>query len=167
MQPVAYLRKAVSVMDRTEKEEYIIGCISLLANKFTQFGDNILPDITFKQWFLLMMISKMEIKEKSINSIAEFVGTSRQNIKKMLISLEEKGYVIISKSTLDARALKVELGEKTYQYFSENADIAAEETNKLFSSFSFEEIENLAYQLDKLLNCLTLYAKRGINNEQD
>ncbi len=38
------------------------------------------------------MISKMEIEEKSLNSIAEFVGTSRQNIKKMLIPLENKGH---------------------------------------------------------------------------
>lgn len=77
-------------MNRIDKEEMIIGYITLLSNKLTQFGDNILPDITFKQWFLLIMISKMEIEEKSLNSIAEFVGTSRQNIKKMLIPLEKR-----------------------------------------------------------------------------
>lgn len=54
------------------------------------------------QWFLVIMISKMEIEEKSLNSIAEFVGTSRQNIKKMLISLENKGYVRVLKSEFDA-----------------------------------------------------------------
>ncbi|MCI5620966.1 MAG: winged helix DNA-binding protein [Lachnospiraceae bacterium] len=142
-------------MNRTEKEEYIIGCISLLSNKLTQFGDCILPDITFKQWFLLLMISKMEGEEKSINSIAEFVGSSRQNIKKMLKPLEEKGYVVIGKSTLDARALKVELTEKTYQYFSENAHAAEEETNKLFQSFSMSEIDNLMVNLEKMLQCLS------------
>lgn len=142
-------------MTRTEKEEYIIGCISLIANKLTQFGDCILPDITFKQWFLLLMISKMEVEEKSINSIAEFVGSSRQNIKKMLKPLEEKGYVVIGKSVMDARALKVELTEKTYQYFSENEHAAEEETNKLFESFSTAEIDHLAADLDKLLQCLS------------
>ena len=51
-------------MDRTENEEYIIGCICLLSNKIIKFGDQMLPDITFRQWFLLLMISKMSDKEK-------------------------------------------------------------------------------------------------------
>ena len=32
-------------MNRTEKEEFIIGSISLLSNKITLFGDSIFPDI--------------------------------------------------------------------------------------------------------------------------
>lgn len=147
-------------MKKIEKEEYIIGCISLLSNKLTQVGDHILPDITFKQWFLLIMISKMEMEEKNVNSIAEFVGTSRQNIKKMLTSLEAKGYVVVSKSTLDARALKVDLTDKTYQYFIDNADNVAKETNKLFESFSMDEINRFVCCLDKLLGCLELYGKK-------
>ena len=152
-------------MNRTENEEYIIGCVSLLSNKITQFGDSILPDITFKQWFLLIMISKMELREKSINSIAEVVGTTRQNVKKMLVSLENKGYVLIEKSDSDARALKVELTEKAYQYFIENDASAACETNKLFSAFSTEEIEGLACTLKKLLCSFEIYGKDRLNNE--
>lgn len=152
-------------MNITEKEDYIIGCISLLSNKITQFGDFILPDITFKQWFLLIMISKMELQEKNINSIAEFVGTTRQNVKKMLIPLESKGYVIIKRSRNDARALKVELTEKTYRYFSENDEPTARETNKLFSSFSVEEIDSLACALKKLLCCFETYGKDPKINE--
>ena len=144
-------------MNKTEKSEYIIGCISILANKLTQFGDDMLPDITFKQWFLLIMISKMDIQEKNINNIAEFVGTSRQNVKKMLTALEKKKYVIISKSTFDARALKVELTEKAYQYFYDNASIAEKETEKLFEQFSLDEIDNFIGNLEKLLNCLNSY----------
>lgn len=151
-------------MNRTEKEEYIIGCISLLSNQLTQFGDSILPDITFKQWFLLIMISKMEIEEKNINSISEFVGTSRQNVKKMLTSLEKKGYIVFDKSKLDARSLKVTLTDKAYQYFVDNSNIAALETNKLFESFSLEEIDSLICSLEKLTDCLALYKDRKENH---
>lgn len=147
-------------MNRTENEEYIIGCVSLLSNKITQFGDSILPDITFKQWFLLIMISKMELREKSINSIAEVVGTTRQNVKKMLVPLENKGYVRIEKSDSDARALKVELTEKTFQYFTENDASAIRETNKLFSAFSTEEIDGLVCTLKKLLCSFETYGMK-------
>lgn len=152
-------------MNRTENEEYIIGCVSLLSNKITQFGDSILPDITFKQWFLLIMISKMELQEKSINSIAEVVGTTRQNVKKMLVPLENKGYVRIEKSDSDARALKVELTEKAYQYFTENDASAARETNRLFSAFSTEEIDGLVCTLKKLQCSFEIYEKEWKNNE--
>lgn len=153
-------------MDRTEKEEYIIGCVSLLSNKLSQAGDTIFPDITFKQWFLLMMISKMEPgQEKNINSISKIVGTSRQNIKKMLISLETKGYVVIKKSVHDLRALKVELTDKTYQYFLENTDIAAQQANQLFKRFSHDEINSLICNLQKLMECLAVYGERELNDE--
>lgn len=153
-------------MDRTEKEEYIIGCVSLLSNKLSQAGDTIFPDITFKQWFLLMMISKMEPEqEKNINSISEVVGTSRQNIKKMLISLETKGYVVIEKSVHDLRALKVELTDKTYQYFLENSNIAAQQANQLFKQFSHDEINCLIRNLQKLMDCLAVYGEKELNDE--
>lgn len=152
-------------MNRTENEEYIIGCVSLLSNKITQFGDYILPDITFKQWFLLLIISKMKLQEKSINSIAEVVGTTRQNVKKMLVPLEKKNYVRIEKSNSDARALKVELTEKAYQYFSENDASAARETNRLFSAFSTEEIDSLACTLKKLLYSFEMHRKEWTENE--
>lgn len=152
-------------MNRTENEEYIIGCVSLLSNKIAQFGDSILPDITFKQWFLLIMISKMELREKSINSIAEVVGTTRQNVKKMLVPLENKGYVRIEKSDNDARALKVELTEKTYQYFTENDASTVRETNRLFSAFSTEEIDGFVCTLKKLLYSFEIYRKGAQDNE--
>ena len=149
-------------MNRIDKEEMIIGYITLLSNKLTQFGDNILPDITFKQWFLLIMISKMEIEEKSLNSIAEFVGTSRQNIKKMLIPLEKKEYVRVLKSELDARALKVELTEKSYKYFDVNEDITAQKTNELFGLFSIDEIDSLMAALGKLVYSISQYGENKV-----
>ncbi len=78
-------------MNRTEKEEFIIGSISLLSNKITLFGDSIFPDITFKQWFLLMMISKMELQDKNLNNIAEFVGTTRQKCQKNAGAIGKQG----------------------------------------------------------------------------
>lgn len=146
-------------MDRTEKEEYIIGSISLLSNKITLLGDTIFPDITFKQWFLLLMISKIERQDKNLNSIAEVVGTTRQNVKKMLVPLKSKGYVTIEKSKNDARALNVELTEKTYQYFEENNEPTASEANKLFSPFSIAEIDSFVYTLEKLLRCFETHEK--------
>ena len=138
-------------MNRTIYEEYIFGCILLLANKMQVWGDGIVEDITLKQWFLLMLISKMHATNPSVNEIADFSGTSRQNIKKMLGQLEKKGYVLMSKSETDARALCITLSDKTWTYFSKHEEKAADSVNKLFSSISDEELLVTSKTLEKLL----------------
>ena len=52
----------------------------------------------------MMMISRME-DEPRTRDIAEFTGTTRQNVKKMLSSLEDKGYVRCSRSSADGARL--------------------------------------------------------------
>lgn len=148
-------------MSRSEKEQMIIGSISLLSNKLSQIGDQILPEITYKQFFLLLMISKMELEEKNINDITELTGTSRQNVKKMLTHLEKKGYVMIGKSTYDSRALNIEVTPKTLQYFVDNGEIADLNTNQLFKKFTVDEIDTFIQNLDKLMKSLLSHEEIG------
>jgi len=138
-------------MDRTAMEEYIFGSILLLANKMQIWGDTIIPDLTLKQWFLLLLISKMGTKTPTINEIAEFSGTSRQNVRKMLEQLDKKKYVKIKESRTDARALGVSLLKKTYEYFAENEKNCAEAVNVLFSEITGEELSITIKTLNKLL----------------
>jgi len=138
-------------MDRTAREEYIFGSILLLSNKIQVWGDSILSDLTLKQWFLLLLISKMENKNPTINEISEFSGTSRQNIKKMLEHLDRKKYLQIKKSKIDARALNVSLLKKTYDYFAANEKKGAGALISLFSEITEEELNVTCKTLEKLL----------------
>jgi DNA-binding MarR family transcriptional regulator len=138
-------------MDRTAAEEYVFGSILLLSNKIQVWGDNIIPDLTLKQWFLLILISKMENKNPTLNEITEFTGTSRQNVKKMLEHLDGKKYLKIKKSKTDARALNVSLLKKTYDYFADNEIKGAEAVNSLFSEITNEELSITCKTLEKLL----------------
>ena len=137
-------------MDRTAAEEYIFGGILLLANKLQVLGDGLLDDLTMKQWFLLMLISKMKKENPTINEISEFSGTSRQNVKKMLDQLSIKKYVKITRSDTDARALNVSLSQKTYKYFAENDKKGVEALKVLFSNITNEELLVTIGTFDKL-----------------
>lgn len=139
---------------RTGKENFVLGAISLVSNELNTFGEDCLEEITFKQWFLLMMISKMEKGEKSVNLIADFTGTSRQNVKKMLTPLEKKGFVSITGSENDGRALSVELTDKTYKYFFDHDGRIAKATERLFSAFSDAELDLFAMSFKKLITAL-------------
>jgi len=145
-------------MDRTAREEYIFGSILLLSNKIQAWGDSILSSLTLKQWFLLLLISKMENKNPTINEITEFTGTSRQNIKKMLEHLDEKKYLKIKKSKTDARALNVSLSKKTYDYFVDNEKKGAEALISLFSEITEEELNVTCKTLEKLLVFFGIYS---------
>jgi DNA-binding MarR family transcriptional regulator len=74
-------------------QQFIFGCIFLLANKLQLLGDKVTGEITLKQWFMLNMIQKMDNKLPNYNEIARMIGTSRQNVSKMISVLEKKGMV--------------------------------------------------------------------------
>ena len=137
-------------MKKTEIEQYIFGSILLISNKMQVWGDNILSDLTLKQWFLLFLISKMEKTDPTINEIAQYSGTSRQNVKKMLEQLERKKYLRTKKSKVDARALNVILLKKTFDYFKENEQKAEEVVNQIFSEMTDEELIVTKQTFDKL-----------------
>lgn len=154
-------------MNRTLKEEYIFGSILLLSNKLQIWGDGILSDITLKQWFLLLLISKMDDKEPTVKEISDFTGTSRQNVKKMLSVLENKEYVAITKSDIDARALKVELTNKTYEYFSGFEKTGNEAIHTLFTNSTDQELEVTTTTLQNILKILeNNYNGRENQNEK-
>jgi DNA-binding MarR family transcriptional regulator len=152
-------------MRRTDTEDFVIGAVSLLSNRFSRFADSLHKDITFKQWFLLMMISRMGDDPKNVRDIAEYTGTSRQNVKKMLASLEKKDYVTCSRSSEDGRALHVDLTDKAYRYFEENDDLAARKTNELFEPISNAELNTIVASLRKLMECLDAY--EGVDDEDE
>lgn len=145
---------------RTGKEHYVIGAISLISNELNNLGGE-LGGVTFKQWFLLLMISKMEKGKKTVNEIAEFAGSSRQNVKKMLANLKDKGFVTIEKSGEDGRALSVELTEKAFKLFFETEGIVASETRTIFSEFSEQELDSFILMLKKLIDGIENYGENS------
>ena len=141
-------------MRRSDAEEFVIGAISLLSNRLAKFGDALHPDITAKQWFLLMMISRMDDEGKRVRDIADYTGTSRQNVKKMLSSLESKGYVTSERSEKDGRALTIELTEKAKSYIAANDEETMRRTGELFKPLSNADLNSLVFGLQKLSGCL-------------
>ena len=138
-------------MERPAAEAYIFGSIMLLANKLQIWGDGVIEGMTMKQFFLLILISKMEKRNPTITEAADFSGTSRQNVKNMLGPLQAKGFVKIGKSETDARALGVSLSEKTYEYFAANDKKSSDALNGLFSEISDDDLGATIRTLEKLL----------------
>ena len=141
-------------MDRTDTEEYFFGSVLLLANKFQIWGDTLLEGMTLKQWFLLLLISRMDAQNPTVKAVADFAGTSRQNVKKMLEHLEREGYVSLNRSRGDARALSVRLTDRTFAFFNAYAQKGADAVRELFMGVSDGELKAAVETADKLFLAL-------------
>lgn len=141
-------------MNILEQEQYIFGSILLLSNKLQFVGDSLLEELTLKQWHLLMMISKMNVTKPTLNEVAHFTGTTRQNVRKMLSPLESKGFLRIEKSSTDNRAITIELTHRTFDYFIKYEQYAVDVTNTLFKDIHIQDLSATIRVLNQLgTNC--------------
>ena len=137
-------------MSELESKQFIFGCIFLLSNKLQLLGDQVTESLTLKQWLLLNMIKKMGTPPPNLVDISRVMGTSRQNVSKMLGILEKKGMVALMPSPLDQRAVVVVLTEACEDYFTSKENAGNELLETLFAGFSAEELQAAATVLGKL-----------------
>ncbi len=91
--------------------------------------------------------------------MANFIGYSRQNAKRIASALNERGYVKIRKDKTDARALRIELTSKCLEYFEKRDRREIEFLEKIFKNFDFE-LTNSVYN-----GLILLEQKYQISNE--
>jgi DNA-binding MarR family transcriptional regulator len=144
-------------MTERESQQFIFGCIFLLANKLQLLGDKVTRELTLKQWFLLNILQQMDNKLPNYNEIANAVGTSRQNVSKMLSVLSDKGMVDLYPSKVDQRAIRVSLTEKALDYFSTKEDDGNNLLEQLFADVNPATLEQTAYLLNHLLQKANLF----------
>ena len=140
---------------RANIEQYVFGTTSLISNRMAAEIDAQLDGITYKQWFFLMMIDRMEGLENSVRDVAQFIGTTRQNARKIIEQLEKKGYAQTSASRLDGRALSVKITRKGKNCLARCAPLVAQATKELFEDISDDELMAFAQTLGKLVANLT------------
>lgn len=130
-------------------KEYLFSSIFLLANKLQTLGDAVLEEITLKQWLLLIMIFNMEEKQPSVTEIAEFIGGTRQNVRKMLEVLSDKGYVTLCVNKQDKRNLSVALTDKTFMFFTQFEAKGAVFLEQLFNGINtdFQESSRITMEI--------------------
>ncbi|WP_315118268.1 transcriptional regulator, SarA/Rot family [uncultured Clostridium sp.] len=153
-------------MGKTEKQEIIFGSILLLSNKLQTLGDQVLPELTLKQWFLLIVMTKMEEDDATVNEIAKYMGSSRQNIKKMLLSLEKKGFVSIKKSNIDARALSVSLTPQAQDVLNEIEQYSLNNIARVFENITETELDAVVEVIKKMNENIEKFQSEVQTNEK-
>ena len=136
-------------MELLQKKAYIFGTIFTLSNKLQVLGDKFDKNITTKQWLFIVGVSTFK-EPPMLSELANFIGYSRQNAKRIAASLQKSGYVAISKDESDARALRIELTPKCREYFEKRDKREIDFLEKIFAGFDAELIQNVYQGLIKL-----------------
>jgi len=151
-------------MDEINKEKFIFGSLFLLANRLQVIGDRWDTDITMKQWFLIAMIAQFGDAPPKLSEVAEFMGSSRQNVKQLALKLEERGLVNIEKDKADNRVIRLKLTEACEVFFKNREDRENYFLKELYKDFSEEEVDNLykgMYQLGESIFRMDELSKGG------
>ena len=87
-----------------------------VSNLMHAAGDRLSAELTFKQWFLLLVLCRNP-QGLSVNEVAQKLAVKRQSVKKMIAILENKGYVATTKAENDGRALCVAATDKALAFW--------------------------------------------------
>lgn len=121
-----------------------------VTNKLQACGDEYLDGLTSRQSLTIVAILHLPEDETTINNIAKKLGTTKQNVNRLITGLKQKGYITVFPSKKDKRAVNVKLteaGEKiTLKCAEKNVYFMAD----IFKEFTTEEIETLWNLLKKL-----------------
>ncbi|MGE5397500.1 MAG: MarR family winged helix-turn-helix transcriptional regulator [Chitinophagales bacterium] len=136
-------------MNELEQKAYIFGAMFALANKLQVLGDAFDENITIKQWLFIIGVSKFD-DPPTVSEVANHVGYSRQNAKRIAAALHERGYVTVAKDKNDARALRITLTQKCTEYFASRSLKELEFLENLFIGFDAELIRDVYEGLIRL-----------------
>lgn len=129
-------------MNELEQKAFIFGTIFTLSNRLQALGDEFDKNITTKQWLFILGVSKFK-EPPTISEVANRIGYSRQNAKRIAAALHKTGYVTITKDKKDARALRIELNPKCTEYFKKRDKREKEFLEKLFAGFDAELAQSI------------------------
>ena len=133
--------------DTLHRMQAIFSSIFVLQNRMQTAGEKLQTQISMKQWLLLAMTACCP-EPRTLTNIGNLMGCSRQNVKKLALVLEKKGFVHLQLSSNNS--VLVELTEDVQRYAEEIGERQMKALSLLFSDFSEEEIGQLFFLYSKL-----------------
>lgn len=119
---------------------FLIGLLSAFDNRYQAKADTFFEDISWKQFFAVISLNLCK-EVPTINEMAEIMGSSHQNVKKILSKLESRGYVEIKRDEKDRRKQRVYLTEKMQHFNEAHEEGGKKIVNTIFEGIDEEDIQ--------------------------
>ena len=119
---------------------FLLGLLSAFDNRFQAVADNMIGEISWKQFFAIVCINLCK-ESPTIKELAGILGSSHQNVKQILLKLEKKGFVNILADEKDKRKQRVELTEYCREFCMQNDEMSSNIMNKMFAGIPEEQLQ--------------------------
>lgn len=139
-------------MDISELENKYMayGMLFAVSNRIQTFGDEQLTDITMKQHFMMVVLQMCGEHSPTLSELADLVGCSYQNIKRMAANLEKNRYVSIVEDDKDKRKRHIVIADKFRELGESNMKMTQSFMEGLYSGINEEELGCLINVLKKM-----------------
>lgn len=139
--------------DKLDKKLIIFGSIFTISNRLQVLMDQTMDELTAKQWYVIAMLELFE-EPPSLIQLANVCDSSYQNIKQIVLKLENKDFVKLEDNPDDRRAKRIVLTSKVNDWTNENRDASLNFVKDMFSGFTQEEVKEFSNLLIKLYDNL-------------
>ena len=130
------------MVDDDSRKQAIFASIFVMQNKLQTTCDKLDPELTMKQWLLLAIADSVD-ETLTLTKLGELMGCSRQNVKKLAIALEKKGFI-------HSRAICFVTKDRVQEYSKKVRGIQEKVLQLLFEDFTEKKVEQLFFGIMKL-----------------
>ena len=123
-----------------ESSCFLLGLLSAFENRFQTVADNMMKEISWKQFFAIICINMCKEKP-TVKELAEIMGSSHQNVKQILLKLEKKDFVKIIIDKDDKRKQRILLTEHCKEFCQKNDAMSQAIMESLFYQISPEQLQ--------------------------
>ena len=123
-------------------DEYLLfGLLAHNSNRLQVLGDSFYDEITTKQWFVIAMLEVFGDDHPTLNELSKDIGSSHQNVKQLVLKLEQKGYVTMYTDPTDRRKSRIKLNEKFEEVRCKYKSKQVQFIKKLYYNIDSEELK--------------------------
>lgn len=142
-------------MNREDYQREIIVRLFQTSNALQTYMDKLLlqHNLTTKQFFMMIILGSFEHYPR-IGEVSERFGTSRQNVKQVLLKLEKTGFVEMFLDETDSRIKRVRFTNMANQFWMQRNEQDDKTMNRIFDTLTMEELENTMNALKKMFEQL-------------
>jgi len=130
-------------------EYFLLGLLSAFENRFQAITDNIMKEISWKQFFAIICVNLCK-EPPTINDLSEILGSSHQNVKQILLKLEKKGFVQFQEDKQDKRKQRISITKECLKFCEKNNETSSQIMQKMFEGISQNDIKTTINTLTKM-----------------
>lgn len=123
-----------------ESSCFLLGLLSAFENRFQTVADNMMKEISWKQFFAIICINMCKEKP-TVKELAEIMGSSHQNVKQILLKLEKKGFVCVTPDENDKRKQRIEITDYCREFCEKNNEMSVNIMKRMFEGVPEEQLQ--------------------------